>query len=465
MKSIPKLIKRFIGVMLLSIFLILILNLAVLIFIGLEQTPNSSPYTMADELAKSFKKTDNGYVLDDTIQIELQKNDVWAIFIDNDTHRVVWYTDNLPENIPNEYSLSDISNLTLGYLKDYPTYVGESDNGILVLGYPQNRYWKHMWPSWDYNFIAHLPQTILIAFLSNVLLIFFIYIIVTGRLIKSVNPIINGIKGLTSGKQIILKEKCVLSELAKNINQVSETLEIQNRMLQKRETARANWIAGVSHDIRTPLSMVMGYAGQLENNDKLSEIDQKKAIAIRKQSERMRSLINDLNLASKLEYNMQPIIVKCENAIAIVRQAVVDFINTDVDEKYPIKWETNEETSICFINADKDLLKRAIANLIQNSINHNENGCSIYISVREDGQNCTISVEDNGIGASDEQIAKLNTTPHYIVCDSNTTEQRHGLGLLIVKQVAASHNGTATVEHSSHGGFAVKISLPLLQEN
>ena len=62
----------------------------------------------------------------------------------------------------------------------------------------------------------------------------------------------------------------------------------------------------VSHDIRTPLSMVMGYAGQIEDNESLPESERKKARIIRQQSTKMKNLINDLNLASKLEYNMQP---------------------------------------------------------------------------------------------------------------------------------------------------------------
>ena len=63
---------------------------------------------------------------------------------------------------------------------------------------------------------------------------------------------------------------------------------------------------------------------------------------------------------------------------------------------------------------------------------------------------CIICVEDNGIGASDEQIEKLNHTPHYMVCDTNTTEQRHGLGLLIVKQIMNGHSGTVIIAHSAY---------------
>ena len=105
-------------------------------------------------------------------------------------------------------------------------------------------------------------------FLSCFLLIFIIYLGATGKLVKSVHPIVQGIRNLAAKKEVNLKEKGPLSELAMNINQTSQTLRLQERDLRKRENARANWIAGVSHDIRTPLSMVMGYAGQLEDNSK-----------------------------------------------------------------------------------------------------------------------------------------------------------------------------------------------------
>ncbi|NCB33192.1 MAG: two-component sensor histidine kinase [Erysipelotrichia bacterium] len=461
MKSVPKLIKRFIGILLLSTVLILVLNIAVIFFIGLKQMPNSSPYAAADETASSLTKTDSGYILDSAAQKVLDQSHAWAIFIDNDTHRMVWHTDNLPDGIPSEYSLADVSSLTLGYLKDCPTYVGENDYGIMVLGYPADSYWKSMWPSWDYHFIADLPQTILIAFLCNIFLIFIIYITVVSRLIKSVNPIICGLNGLTSNEPVTVQEKGVFSELARCINQTSATLQAQDRQLKKRETARANWIAGVSHDIRTPLSMVMGYAGQLENAPSLSEDERKKAYVILKQSEKMSNLINDLNLASKLEYNMQPIHLQSQNAVALIRQVVVDFLNTDAESKYPIHWETDSELHSCIIQADGDLIKRAVSNLISNSINHNENGCSIYVCVQAEQNTCVISVEDDGVGASDEQIEKLNTASHYMVCDENITEQQHGLGLLLVKQIAASHNSRIVIGHSKYNGFAVSIILPL----
>lgn len=460
MKSIPKLIGRFIRILLLSIFLLLVLNFFVLLFISINQSLSRTPYATAEETADALYKTDNGYALDNAALALLQNENVWAILINENTKTVVWHTDNLPDAIPVTYSLSDISSLTSGYIEGYPTYTGDAKDGLLVLGYPKDSYWKHLWPSWDYQFISHLPQTFLVVLLCNVLLIFVIYIWTTGKLTRSINPIVQGIRDMAARKQVQLKEKGVLSELALNINQTSQILQSQEIEIEERETARANWIAGVSHDIRTPLSMVMGYAGQLENNLYISSEERKKAMVILRQSEKMRNLINDLNLASKLEYNMQPLNLKNINAVALVREVVVDLINNDIENNYPIEWKTDHGLTSCIIQADEDLMKRATNNLIQNCINHNESGCTIYVSVRAAQKKCTITVEDDGTGVSDEQIEKLNNTPHYMISDNATSEQRHGLGLLIVKQIVKSHNGRMIIEKSQYDGFAVTLEFP-----
>jgi len=462
MKSIPKLIRRFIGILLLSSLIIIALNFILLIVFTLNQAPNASPWQTAEEVAAGLRQNSDGSCsLPAEMALSLVNDNIWAIYIDVRTMQVIWQTDNLPENIPTTYTVSDIVSLTRGYIDGYPTFPGATKEGLVVLGYPRDSYWKHMWPSWDYHTIASLPRIVLSVLAINILLIFLIYVTANSKLLRSVRPIVNGIQALPSGEPVCIKERGLLSELAANLNRTSEILQSQNYRLRKKETARANWIAGVSHDIRTPLSMVMGYAGQLQDDASLTENSRRKAAAIVRQSRRMKDLINDLNLASKLEYNMQPINPAKQNMVAIVRQVVVDFMNMDILDKYAFSWCTEESLACCTVNADKDLIRRAVGNLIQNSINHNSDGCTIYVSVRQSGDTCTICVEDDGMGASDEELEKLNHTPHYMVCDTNTTEQRHGLGLLIVRQIAESHHGAIEIGHGSYGGFSVKFTLPL----
>ena len=461
MKSIPRLIKRFVGVMLLSSVLLLILNVSLFVLYTREQMPNARPWTMAQEVAKGLRKDAGGYRLPDALAGQLRKSHVWAVFLDNETMRVVWQTDNLPETVPTSYSASDIAGLTRGYIDGYPTFTGESEDGLAVLGYPKDSFWKHMWPSWDYRLISQLPKTGLSVLAVNAALIFLIYVIANSRLLKAVKPIAAGIQALPAREPVHIRETGLLSELAASINKTSDILQTQSRQLRKKEYARANWIAGVSHDIRTPLSMVMGYAGQLKEDAGLSRAGRQKADVIVRQSQRMRDLINDLNLASKLEYNMQPLHCRNENLVAIVRQAAADFINMDIEGRYPLEWNTSEDLTMCPVAADRDLLKRAVGNLIQNCMNHNQKGCTIFVCVAAESHTCTVSVEDDGIGVSEEQIAKLSHSFHYMVCDENQGEQRHGLGLLIVRQIAAVHGGSVVMGKSLRGGFSVKLILPM----
>lgn len=141
MKSVPKLIRRFVGILLLSSVLIVIINFVALAVLMASQAPDkaNSPYNIAAEAGKALQASDNGgYVLSEEMSAKLTANDVWAILIDNDTSQVVWQTENVPATIPSDYTLSDIADLTLGYLDGYPTYTGETENGIVVLGFPKD---------------------------------------------------------------------------------------------------------------------------------------------------------------------------------------------------------------------------------------------------------------------------------------------------------------------------------------
>ena len=186
MKSVPKLIRRFVGILLLSSILLITLNIVLLVVFTMSQMPNSTPGKTAEQVADALLLTDDGhYTLTDEMASELESSGIWGILIDNDTRQVVWQTDNLPETIPLSYTLSDIAGLTRGYIDGYPTFPGEATSGLVVLGYPRDSFWKHMWASWDYQLIANLPKTALIVLAINVTAIFLIYIIIMINLKKS----------------------------------------------------------------------------------------------------------------------------------------------------------------------------------------------------------------------------------------------------------------------------------------
>lgn len=460
MRGMARLIQRCIGILFLSTVLIFLLNVLLLIAVSAGQTSSAGPWTTAEETAQALTWENGGYVLSEEMAAELQAENVWAIYIDNETLKVLWHTENLPDTIPMSYTASQIAGLTRGYLDDYPAYTGESENGLAVLGYPRDRFWKHMYPSWDYDLIKNSPYIVLSVIGINFLAVFLIYMIVNTKFLRSIGPIAESIENLPSGESAELEEKGLLSDLAVKINETSRMLKSQRWELRRRERARASWISGVSHDIRTPLSMVMGYGGQLQASKDLSEKDKKKAEMIYRQSIRMKNLINDLNLASKLEYNMHPLSPEPVSLCSIARRSAADFINFYPHEKYAIELELPRDPGACIISGDKALLLRAVSNLLENSRTHNPQGCQITIGVYPNQTEYRVTVEDNGRGITDEKLEKLRSTPHYIMSDAGTGEPRHGLGLLIVQQIGAAHGGRVSFDHGKKGGFLAELIFP-----
>lgn len=140
MKSVPKLIRHFANILILSAMLVIALNILLLYIFTSKQLPNGSPWTLADKTAKTLKYHKNGYTLSLSTEKELEKYNVWAFYIDNGTMQVTWHTKNLPETIPLSYTISGISNLTRGYINGYPTFTGECKNGLVVLGFPKESF-------------------------------------------------------------------------------------------------------------------------------------------------------------------------------------------------------------------------------------------------------------------------------------------------------------------------------------
>ena len=107
------------------------------------------------------------------------------------------------------------------------------------------------------------------------------------RFYVSVRPISEGIEGLSRKEPVHLREKGSARELAEKLNATSDILMDQEEKLSRRDQARADWIAGVSHDIRTPLTLIVGYSERLMDNPLLGEEEKEMAQTISNSSSRI----------------------------------------------------------------------------------------------------------------------------------------------------------------------------------
>ena len=460
MEGTVRILKRFIGsTMIISAFLLLFnfILLGVWVFKGTNE--GHSPATVVQNVAEGLHQSSSIYSLDSSVEKLLNKNHAWAMLID-DTGHIAWNY-KLPNGLPEKYSLSDVAKFTQSYLKDYPVFVWEHDEGLVVVGYPKDSLAKYQY-IFPISWVSSLPLRMISLLIINIGLALLLSLFIGYRLVRSIRPLIQGIQALGEDKEAYIEPKGILADLAQNVNRVANLLRKKNTSLKTRDEARSNWIAGISHDIRTPLSMVLGYANDLEENSDIPTEQRRQAGIIRQQAEYLRSLVSDLNLVSMLEYEMQPLNKKPIRLSVLARQIASECLNSGLDEKFTIEVEISDERTQ--VNGDERLLKRAFTNLIQNSIKHNPEGCRIRLQTTFDVSNktCSFIVVDNGKGISQSELSDLLELP-YSSKRKRPYQNGHGLGLPMVSRIAKAHQGRLIL--SSDGGLKAEIVLPSISLN
>ncbi len=430
--------------------------------------PNN-PRGVLVRISENFSVTadDNGKPVSFSLADEtILPEEDWCILLDENGD-IIWSL-NKPSDIPEHYSLNDIARISKWFLCDYPVYMRTEDYGLFILGIPKNAVGKYS-IEYTMEWFATLPRRILCVFILNFTIAAVLSSLFGSFLYKKIRLLTQGLAKLRNEESVALPAKGIFKEPFSNINRTSQALARKNALLASRDSARSNWISGISHDIRTPLSMVVGYGGQLAESMELSEDNRRYASIITAQGLKIKKLIEDLNLISSLEYDMQPTHKTLLQISVLLRSVVGDILNSNLinvesNTEMPSSSEDNIDVlkkqprydislslhcGSAMVSGDESLLSRAFYNLLLNSITHNENGCLITVSGSVQGESVLLEIADNGQGVPEKVLESLDTLP-------NTA---HGFGLPMACKIIRAHGGTFHAENRD--GFAVTIKLPL----
>lgn len=348
------------------------------------------------EVREALLVTEDGYALTYEMSQKLAEKEQWAMLLDGEGHELWSYRK--PAELADSYSRTDIARMTRWYLDGYPVWLRVWEDEIMVVGMEKDTVWKYP-VEFSISWIDYLKQVGLYFLLINIAWIVLLAALFT------------------------------------------------RRFMRNRERARIEWIAGISHDIRTPLSMVMGYADTLEKNGELSEEARQQAAVIRHQSVVMKELIADLNLTSQLEYSMQPLRREHVRPAQTLRSVAAAFLNDDSEGNLQIEVEIDGKAEQTALSADEQLLQRAFRNLILNSIKHSGHSEALEIRIRmwEERRYLWICFEDNGAGYSEEVLRRL--------WDQKKKDAGPNIrGLEIVKKIVTAHGGRVRFGNREEGG-------------
>jgi signal transduction histidine kinase len=442
---------RFITIIIVVVLIVLSMNYAIFLHITRHSSLVKEPAKTVRAIAAEFLSSKSGLTQDTIIMLE--KRGLWVQLVGPDG--AVLYNYNKPEEIGSIYSLKDIASFSRSYLKDYPVYIWESGDNLVILGYPKNTISKYNW-SIPTNIVNNVPLSYLYVLSLNLIITVALAAFLSRLLTKPLDNIIDGISLLKQEQAVALDEKGLFKDLSQSINHTSQIIMDKNRKIKLRDTAVSNWIAGISHDIRTPLSMILGYSAMIEEDSTLTKDARVQAKIITENALRLRELIADLNLATSLQYELMKLKLVPLKLGNIARKALADCMNRGILLNFSTEVIVEDENAAALL--DEALFLRALTNLITNSSRHNSEGCSISIIVPESkfDSHVSIVISDTGRGMSQDKIDKIKQYDFF----NSWVNKSQGLGLIIVRSVVEAHKGIFIIDSAEGKGTKVTIKVP-----
>lgn len=235
----------------------------------------------------------------------------------------------------------------------------------------------------------------------------------------------------------------------------AEKIRIQHEKILESAKNRQDFTAAVSHELKTPLTAISGYAELLENG--LVDSAQEKHVAeeIRHNSNRLLSLINDIIRLSELDHNELP--HKFEPVdLYQLSESTCHALRVNADQRNISLTCSGTDT---MISGDRELLKELLENLIQNSIRYNREGGWVRVDISEKSGHACLNVSDNGIGIPAGHQERVFERFYRVDKSRSRETGGTGLGLAIVKHIAEIHNAKIDLESQENVGTTVKISF------
>lgn len=228
--------------------------------------------------------------------------------------------------------------------------------------------------------------------------------------------------------------------------------------LRNLEKVRQEFVANVSHELKTPITALKGYVETLKDVD--NDEDKNYFLNILdKQTSRMNSIINDLLELSRLEESVD------KGDIEIFENNILDLINDAINEceyaanKKQIKLHINCSSSIIF-NLNKRLIQESVVNLIYNAIRYSDNKKIVKVDVKIISNNLHISVKDKGIGIPKNELDHIFKRFYCVDKSHSKATGGTGLGLSIVKHIMNLHSGKVVVESNVGKGSNFTLIIP-----
>ena len=286
--------------------------------------------------------------------------------------------------------------------------------------------------------------SVLLFVLLGILLFSLIFLLLQRKMARDIETIARAVKQISEGDlstRLELEGEGELTDIAENLNRMEEDIQELIDKERTSEQSKTDLITNVAHDLRTPLTSILGYLELLRKNQKLSQEMQQKYLDIAyNKSVRLQKLIEELFGFTKLSYG--------KINMNVAKVDIVELLAQLLEESYPnfqknglsYDFVSNRKSQI--IEADGDLLARLFDNLIGNAIKYMDKKRGIIqIRVKDVGDFIQVEIEDNGKGIAAKDIPSIFDRFYRTDVSRNSSKGGSGIGLSIVKKILEDHGG------------------------
>ncbi|PEE98993.1 two-component sensor histidine kinase [Bacillus thuringiensis] len=248
-------------------------------------------------------------------------------------------------------------------------------------------------------------------------------------------------------------------DVTSSLEHLSITLKKNDAMRQVLQQTREEWITGLTHDLKTPLSSIYGYALLLESNQyNWTDCDiQQFGSVMKEKSQYMTTLIDDLSLTYQLKNNSLPAQHVNVEINQFVQKVLLQFINNPTLQNQNIEFVPSSNKIQYFI--EEKWFQRIIENLLVNAVKHNNETTTVIVKLSQNANSFTLSISDDGKGM-DEKTKELLFERYYRGTNTEESNIGTGLGLAITKQLVHAHNGTISVDSALGNGTTIILVFP-----
>lgn len=470
-----KLTGRYLLSVVLIVVIVIIMNIFVLIGLNIQQMESKGPLLYSQEssavsFARSFASeiivSPSGISITDHGKTELQNMQAWIQVLDEDGK--VLYGYHVPEDAKTKYTPMDIIQ-TYKYVEKETlstVFVGEKVESnyrySYLLGF-KDSYLQRYVLTYDYRVVGRTIKigTLILIAVDGFVALCIAYIF-SKKLTRPLHALINGIKQLAhKNYHVYYESKGIYKDVFHNINVLSHNLQASEQERKKLDQMKEEWIGNISHDIKTPLASIQGYAEMMKDKDYQFSIEEMRDYAeiIESKSLYLRDVIEDLNLSTRLKNKKMMLNKKNVNMVGLVRNVVIDTLNDARYANRNIGFHCSNE--VINIDVDEILIRRAVGNLIYNAIVHNDEQVAIQVEVKKSSLDVWICVEDNGKGIREEELQRIFDR-YYRGTNTGELHKGSGLGMAITHDIVKVHGGEVNVVSELHHGTRIEIRLPVL---